>query len=119
MTTHITGTRQEWLARRLELLQAEKELTHRSDDLARRRQELPWVRLDKPYRFDTDEGRASLEIVVSHEPHILRIIRHWIWRRGTGTRARHQRKPETGSQEPEARPKESEPIWNFLPVRPV
>src|SRR6186713_3086888 len=60
MTTHITGTRQEWLARRLELLQAEKELTHRSDDLARRRQELPWVRLDKPYRFDTDEGRASL-----------------------------------------------------------
>jgi len=60
MTTHITGTRQEWLARRLELLQAEKELTHRSDDLARRRQELPWVRLDKPYRFDTDEGGASL-----------------------------------------------------------
>jgi len=60
MTTHITGTRQEWLARRLELLQAEKELTHRSDDLARRRQELPWVQLDKPYRFDTDEGGASL-----------------------------------------------------------
>src|SRR4051794_10752539 len=60
MTTHITGTRQEWLARRLELLQEEKELTHRSDDVARRRQALPWVRLDKAYRFDTDEGGASL-----------------------------------------------------------
>jgi len=60
MTTHITGTRQEWLARRLELLQEEKELTHRSDDVARRRQALPWVQLDKAYRFDTDEGGASL-----------------------------------------------------------
>jgi len=60
MTTHKTGTRQEWLAARLELLEAEKDLTHRSDELARRRQELPWVRIDKEYRFDTDEGSASL-----------------------------------------------------------
>jgi predicted dithiol-disulfide oxidoreductase (DUF899 family) len=60
MTTHITGTRKEWLAQRLELLEAEKELTRRGDELARRRQELPWVRLDKAYRFDTDEGQASL-----------------------------------------------------------
>src|SRR3954466_7110700 len=60
MTTHITGTRQEWLGRRLELLKEEKELTHRSDDVARRRQALPWVQLDKAYRFDTDEGGASL-----------------------------------------------------------
>lgn len=59
-TTHKTGTRKEWLAARLELLQAEKELTRQSDELARRRQELPRVRLDKPYRFDTDEGNASL-----------------------------------------------------------
>jgi len=51
MAAHITGTREEWLAARLELLEAEKEL-------ARRRQELPWVRVDKEYRFDTDEGRA-------------------------------------------------------------
>src|SRR5581483_5625160 len=42
------------------LLQAEKELTRRSDELARRRQELPWVRIDKEYRFETDEGSASL-----------------------------------------------------------
>ena len=60
MTQHKTGTREEWLAARLELLKAEKELTRRSDDLARRRQELPWVRIEKHYRFDTDEGSAAL-----------------------------------------------------------
>jgi predicted dithiol-disulfide oxidoreductase (DUF899 family) len=60
MTDHKTGTREEWLAARLELLEAEKELTRRSDELARRRQELPWYRIDKDYRFDTDEGTASL-----------------------------------------------------------
>jgi predicted dithiol-disulfide oxidoreductase (DUF899 family) len=60
MTTHTTGTREEWLAARLELLAAEKELTRRSDELARRRQELPWVRIAKEYRFETDEGSASL-----------------------------------------------------------
>jgi predicted dithiol-disulfide oxidoreductase (DUF899 family) len=60
MTTHKTGTRDEWLAARLELLAAEKELTRRSDELARRRQELPWVRIGKQYRFETDGGPASL-----------------------------------------------------------
>ena len=59
-TTHRTGTREEWLAARLALLEEEKELTHRSDEVARHRQALPWVRLDKPYRFETDEGPASL-----------------------------------------------------------
>jgi predicted dithiol-disulfide oxidoreductase (DUF899 family) len=61
MTRHMTGTREEWLAARLGLLKEEKELTRRSDELARRRQELPWVRVDKDYRFDTDEGNASLK----------------------------------------------------------
>jgi predicted dithiol-disulfide oxidoreductase (DUF899 family) len=61
MTTHMTGTREQWLAARLELLEAEKELTHRSDEVALRRQELPWVRIDKAYRFETDEGGASLK----------------------------------------------------------
>jgi predicted dithiol-disulfide oxidoreductase (DUF899 family) len=61
MTTHTIGTREEWLAGRLELLEAEKELTRRSDELARRRQALPWVRVDKEYRFETDEGNASLK----------------------------------------------------------
>ena len=60
MTTHTTGTREEWLKARLDLLQAEKDLTHRSDEVAKRRQELPWVRIDKEYRFETDEGRATL-----------------------------------------------------------
>jgi len=60
MTKHKTGTREEWRAARLQLLEAEKELTRRSDELARRRQELPWVRVDKEYRFETDEGSASL-----------------------------------------------------------
>src|SRR5690349_22796654 len=60
MTKHNTGTREEWLAARVELLAAEKDLTRQSDELARRRQDLPWVRVDKTYRFDTDEGPASL-----------------------------------------------------------
>ncbi len=60
MTTHRTGTRQEWLEARLALLKAEKEHTRRGDDLAKRRQELPWVRVDKTYRFETDEGSATL-----------------------------------------------------------
>src|SRR5262245_63143493 len=60
MTNHRTGTREEWLAARLGLLEAEKELTRRSDELARKRQELPWVRIDKEYRFETAEGSASL-----------------------------------------------------------
>jgi len=60
MTTHRTGTRQEWLKARVELLAAEKALTHQSDALVKQREALPWVRIDKPYRFDTDAGSASL-----------------------------------------------------------
>jgi predicted dithiol-disulfide oxidoreductase (DUF899 family) len=60
MTTHMTGTREEWLAARLGLLKEEKELTRRGDELARRRQELPWVRIDKAYRFETEAGNAVL-----------------------------------------------------------
>lgn len=57
---HKVVSQKEWLAQRIELLKAEKELTRRSDEVARMRQELPWVRIDKEYRFDTDEGKASL-----------------------------------------------------------
>jgi predicted dithiol-disulfide oxidoreductase (DUF899 family) len=60
MTSHKIGTREEWLAARLELLDAEKELTRRGDAVTRQRQELPWVRVDKDYRFETDKGTASL-----------------------------------------------------------
>jgi predicted dithiol-disulfide oxidoreductase (DUF899 family) len=60
MTTHLTGTRDEWLAARLELLREEKALTRQGDEVAARRQALPWVRVDKEYRFDTAAGPATL-----------------------------------------------------------
>src|SRR5213082_2083475 len=60
MANHKTGTREEWMAARKKLLKAEKELTRRSDEVARKRQELPWVPVEKEYRFETDEGGASL-----------------------------------------------------------
>jgi predicted dithiol-disulfide oxidoreductase (DUF899 family) len=60
MTTHATGTREDWREARLALLRAEKDLTRRSDEVARQRQALPWVRIDKDYRFETDAGTASL-----------------------------------------------------------
>ncbi|HET6165159.1 MAG TPA: DUF899 domain-containing protein [Planctomycetota bacterium] len=60
MSKHPIGTRKEWLAKRLELLAAEKEATRRSDELAQRRQELPWVEVDKVYRFETEAGAATL-----------------------------------------------------------
>jgi predicted dithiol-disulfide oxidoreductase (DUF899 family) len=61
MTTHTTGTRKDWLAARIELLKAEKDLTHRSDAVARQRQALPWVKVEKDYSFETDGGSASLK----------------------------------------------------------
>jgi len=60
MIKHTTGTRQEWLTARLNLLKAEKEHTRRGDELALRRQELPWVRIDKDYRFEIERGSARL-----------------------------------------------------------
>jgi len=61
MAAHATGTREEWLQARLELLTAEKEHTRRSDELALQRQALPWVRVEKEYRFDTPRGPATLK----------------------------------------------------------
>jgi len=60
MTEHPIATREEWLAAREELLQSEKEHTRLGDELARRRRELPWLRVEKEYRFDTDHGTRSL-----------------------------------------------------------
>jgi predicted dithiol-disulfide oxidoreductase (DUF899 family) len=60
VTEHLVGTREEWLAARVELLEREKEVTRRSDELARQRTELPWVRIDKEYVFETDEGPKTL-----------------------------------------------------------
>jgi predicted dithiol-disulfide oxidoreductase (DUF899 family) len=71
MTTHMTGTRAEWLAARLRLLEEEKALTRRSDELALRRQDLPWVRVDKAYQFETDEGSASLADIFKGRSQLL------------------------------------------------
>src|SRR6476620_3767825 len=71
MTIHEIGTREQWLAARLALLEAEKELTRRGDELARRRRELPWVRVDKAYRFDTDDGSASLDDLFRRRSQLL------------------------------------------------
>jgi len=60
MIKHPTGTREQWLAARSELLAAEKEHTRVGDDLARRRRELPWVRIDKPYTLETEHGPKTL-----------------------------------------------------------
>jgi predicted dithiol-disulfide oxidoreductase (DUF899 family) len=60
MTPHATGTREQWLEARLRLLNAEKEHTRRGDELTEQRQALPWVRVDKPYQFETEAGQVSL-----------------------------------------------------------
>lgn len=60
-TAHPTATREEWLEARLDLLKAEKELTRKSDEVAEQRQALPWVRVEKDYRFDTCQGEESLK----------------------------------------------------------
>src|SRR2546423_9298695 len=60
MTMHTIATREEWLKARIELLVDEMAHTRRGDDLARRRRELPWVRVDQDYHFATDDGEATL-----------------------------------------------------------
>src|SRR5262245_46876829 len=77
MTKHITGTRKEWLAARVKLLEAEKEPTRRGDELTRQRQELPWVRIEKNYRFETDEGPASLKDLFKGRSQLL--IYHYMF----------------------------------------
>jgi len=57
---HKVASQEEWLTARIDLLKAEKELTRQSDKVAQKRQQLPWVKIDKNYEFDTDEGKASL-----------------------------------------------------------
>jgi predicted dithiol-disulfide oxidoreductase (DUF899 family) len=71
MATHTVGTRDQWLKARLDLLAAEKDLTHRSDEVARQRQELPWVRMEKEYRFDTDKGTATLKDLFNGRSQLL------------------------------------------------
>ena len=76
MTDHRIGTREEWLEARLKLLEAEKELTRRNDDLAQQRRELPWVRIDKDYRFDTEHGDATPRRPVPRPVAVARLPLH-------------------------------------------
>jgi len=68
---HQVVSRDEWLKVRVGLLKDEKELTRRSDELALRRQQLPWVRVDKAYRFDTEEGSATLADIFKDRSQLL------------------------------------------------
>jgi predicted dithiol-disulfide oxidoreductase (DUF899 family) len=61
MTNQTSATREQWLEARLDLLAAEKDLTRRSDEVARLRRNLPWVRIDKAYVFDTEAGERTLK----------------------------------------------------------
>jgi predicted dithiol-disulfide oxidoreductase (DUF899 family) len=92
MTHHKTGTREQWLAARLKLLEAEKGLLRQSDELARSRQELPWVRIDKAYRFETDEGSASLADLFQGRSQLL--VYHFMF--GYGARLTAERRGCTG-----------------------
>src|SRR6185312_6443590 len=60
MTEHRIGTQEEWQAERDALLREEKELTRRGDELAEKRRRLPWVRVEKEYRFETEQGASDL-----------------------------------------------------------
>jgi peroxiredoxin len=60
MTSHLIGTREEWLAASAELLEREKELTRMGDELARKRRELPWVPVEKEYPLQTEDGARTL-----------------------------------------------------------
>jgi predicted dithiol-disulfide oxidoreductase (DUF899 family) len=60
MTEHRIGTQEEWQTERDELLKEEKELTHRGDELTKKRRELPWVPVEKDYRFETEDGTKTL-----------------------------------------------------------
>src|SRR2546421_5085323 len=77
MTDHKIGTRQEWLAGRLELLAREKEHTRLGDELARQRQELPWVRIGKEYRFETEGGTRTLQELFDGRSQLL--VHHFMF----------------------------------------
>src|SRR5690242_4068429 len=84
MTTHTTGTREEWLKARLGLLEAEKELTRQKDEVALQRRALPWVRIEKNYVFETPEGRRTLADLFDGRSQLL--VQHFMlapgWEQG-------------------------------------
>src|ERR1700739_3004676 len=71
MTTHMTATREEWLEGRRDFLRAEEDLERRSDDVARLRQHLPRVAIDKTYTFDTEAGSKTLKDLFNGRSQLL------------------------------------------------
>ena len=88
MTNHRRGTREEWRAARVELLEAEKEYMRRGDELARRRQELPWVPVEKEYVFETDNGPKTLAELFDGRSQLL--VYHFMF--GYGARITDERR---------------------------
>ena len=89
------GTREEWIAAREELLHREKEHTRMGDELARQRRELPWVPVDKEYRFEPDEGTRTLPDLFEGRSQLL--VYHFISDRHTRPAARPARRAPTPS----------------------
>jgi predicted dithiol-disulfide oxidoreductase (DUF899 family) len=92
MSDHKTGTRQEWLAARLELLEAEKRHMRQGDELARQRQELPWVPIEKEYVFETESGKRTLAELFAGRSQLL--VYHFMF--GFGYRVDEQNPGCTG-----------------------
>jgi predicted dithiol-disulfide oxidoreductase (DUF899 family) len=92
MTQHKVGTRTEWVAARRELLEREKQHMRHGDELARRRQELPWVPIEKQYFFETDDGRKTLAELFDGRSQLL--VYHFMF--GFGARVDEQNPGCTG-----------------------
>ena len=84
MTTHAIVSREKWLEARRDLLAAEKDLTHRSDQVAELRRKLPWVRVEKPYVFEGPNGKVSLADLFAGRSQLL--VQHFMlapgWKEG-------------------------------------
>jgi predicted dithiol-disulfide oxidoreductase (DUF899 family) len=92
MSTHTTATREDWLTARRALLEAEKEHFRRGDEIAARRRQLPWVAVEKTYRFDTDEGEQTLDELFDGRSQLL--VYHFMY--GDGFRLTDERQGCTG-----------------------
>jgi predicted dithiol-disulfide oxidoreductase (DUF899 family) len=92
MTNHAVTTREQWLSARRQLLAAEKEHIRQGDDLARRRQELPWVPVQEQYTFETDAGTKTLADLFAGRSQLL--VYHFMF--GFGFRVDEQNPGCTG-----------------------
>ena len=94
MTDHQVVSRQEWEAAREKLLQREKEHTRMADELATQRRELPWVVIEKEYRFDTDDGTRTLAGLFNGRSQLMLLPLHvWTELQGAGAARSTRRWP--------------------------